>query len=116
MQAHHQTGLGHRGHNGSQWSVYTDGNPSDVGFSENATARAPSEAVRCTSAAAANRRLPGAGDSSEAGTPPGQMAELRPKVVMLREGHLYPVVGERRCRRGFASGSVRCGREYRASA
>ena len=38
---------------GSQWSVYTDGSPSVVGFSEKATARAPMAAVRRTSSPAA---------------------------------------------------------------
>ena len=40
-------------HSGSQWSVNTDGSPSEVGFSEKATARAPIAAVRRTSSAAA---------------------------------------------------------------
>ena len=40
-------------HSGSQWSVYTDGIPMVVGFSEKAMARTPVSATRSTSATAA---------------------------------------------------------------
>ena len=37
---------------------------------------------------------PGGGDALDSRTPPAQLAERRPRMLMLHEGHLYPVVGE----------------------
>ena len=44
---------------GSQWSVWTDGNPSTVGFSENAIALAPFARTRSSSVTAASMSCSG---------------------------------------------------------